>query len=499
LTGADKGVKSRLTEMLSRVTAMEDDVTRLAIFAKMKDEGFGLSLSQNGSVQVMCWLAISEAAARAGALQNLAEAVVFFDKSGPAMRFAEEVRRQLPGSEFFTLDARLEFVAWIDAHIEPEYMPMYYQQAAGDDITVEFADASNLVHALEDRPHDEGAHPLIVLVHDVALRKRSRRVTREARDWCSQLADLIDVSRRDGRSAERAKLAGLWRQNHSRRPLADAEHATTLMFLLDPFGPDPAKYVMSVWLRSGGLPPVQRQTRDEPAILDVIRQDVVGQLAAAIKQLRQPGFVPDIVLEFFLPRDLLDEAIEEWVASEPDVTLGQEYIVVVRDRTRVHDSILWRRWQEKWNRVASAKAGQDGPFSRWITCADPPCLLGKLHPKLLGDDVASLGLTFPPHPVAGGRHELSEALTAGVPVAVWPRTRCQHKNQSGTIAGCPGLAFRHSLVEELSGQGVVELPRLVREVRRAGIGLALLWDDADHHLPTAADFELDAPFYLGDI
>jgi hypothetical protein len=500
LTGAEKGVKWRLATLLGQVPAMADDLSRQMILAMMRDDGFELSLSQARNVPFVCMEAISQAAARAGALHSLAAAVVFLESnSGPARLFDEEVRRQLP-SEFFTLDDRLRFVAWVDASVEPEFLPMYYQLATGDDSTVEFTDASGLVGALEDRCDDEESHPLILLAHEVAVRKRSRQVTRQARDWCGLLADLIDASRRDGRTDERAKLSALWKKQYGRRPLADAEHATTLMFQIDPHGPNPdAEYVLRVWLCCGGRPPIPCQTRDKPASLDVIKQDVVRQLQKVNKQLRQPGFVPDIMLEFFLPRNLLDHAVEDWEMSEPGVLLGEEYMVVVRDRARVDMPDLWPRWQRKWNRIGSAKPGQYGPFSRWITCADAPCGQGGLHSELLADDVVSLGLTFPPHPVTRGRHELSEALAARVPVVVWPHTRCPHRNPAGALTTCPGLAFRDRLGKKLSGHTLADLPGLVREMRQAGVDLALMWDDADRHPPTAADFELDAPQYLGDI
>lgn len=493
-------MKWRLANMLGQVPAMADDLSRQMILAKMRDDGFELSLSQARKVPFVCLEAISQAAAQAGALHSLAAAVIFLESnSGPARLFDEEVRRQLPG-EFLALDDHLRFVAWVDAVVEPEFLPMYYQLATGDDSAVEFTDASGLVRALEDRRTDEQSHPMIVLAHEVAVRKRSRQVSREARDWCDLLADRIDASRRDGRTEERAKLAALWKKQYSRRPLADAEHATTLMFQLDPHGPNPdAEYVLRVWLCTGGRPPVQCQTRDKPASLDVIKQDVVLQLQKAIKQLRQPGFVPDIMLEFFLPRNLLDHAVEDWETSEPGVPLGEEYMVVVRDSARVDTSDLWPRWQRKWNRVGRSRRGQQGPFSRWITCADAPCGQGGLRSELLADDVISVGLTFPPHPVTEGRHELGEALAARVPVVVWPHTRCPHRNPAGAVTPCPGLAFRDRLGKKLSGHTLAELPGLVREMRQAGAALALLWDDADRHPPTTEEFELDAPQYLGDI
>jgi vWA-MoxR associated protein C-terminal domain len=503
MTGPKTGVKSRLADMLGQVPMMDDGTTRNAIFTRMKDQGFELPLTRAANVPLMCWDVISEAAAQAGALQSLATSVRYFDKSGPAQRFADEVARQLP-SEVFALDVRLRFVTWVEALVEPEYLNMYYKLATQDDSAAEFADADDLIRALEDHFNEKRPHPLIMLAHQVAVRKRSRQVTGEARDWCRQLAGLIDASRRDGRNDEQAKLAALWKRHGSRRGSPDTGHAT-LTLLLDPYVPNPdAGYLLSAWLYRDDLPPVQCKTMEEPAKLDMIRQEVIRQLHNVIRQLRQPGVVPDIMLEFFFPRGLLDHAVEEWVVSGAHVTLGTEFVVVVRDRDRLYDPVLWPRWQQKWNRVARSKPGPDGPFSHWITCADTPCWSGELYPKLLGEDVVSLGLTFPPHPVPEGRHELSEALTAGTPVAVWPRIRCQHPNPPGVITACPGLGFRDRVRLELSGQRLPELPRLVKEMRqshagRADAGLALLWDDADRHPPTAADFQLDAPHYLGEI
>ena len=474
---------------------MADDLSRHRIVARMSDGGFELSLSPDNGVPFMCVEAINKAAAQAGALQSLVEAVVSMDNnSEPARMFAAQVAEQLP-CEFLALNEHLKFIAWISPLAEPECLAMYYQLATGDDGPPEFTDAADLVRALEDRCDDEGPHPLIVLAHEVAVHKRSLKVKRAAWSWCRLLADRIDASRHDGRADERTKLRGLWAEQNSRRPLADAEHPTTLMFQLVPHGPDPdAKYLLLAWLCSGGRSPVQRKTRDKAASLDVIKQDVMLHLQEVNRQLRQPGLVLDIMLEFFLPRDRLDYAVEKWETSEPGVSLGDEYMVVVRDGLRMDMPELWPRWQRKWNQLGSSER-----ISRWITCADAPGRNGGLRSELLGDDVVSLGLTFPPHPVTRGRHELGEALAARVPVAVWPHARCQHRSPAGAATSCPGLDFKDKVSKKLSGHALEELPGLVREMRQAGVDLALLWDNAERHPPTAADFELDVPPYLGDI
>src|SRR5579859_6736967 len=119
MTGPVMGVKGRLAGMLSEVPTMAEDYSRHVILAKMRDDGFELSLYQAGTIPLMCWQVIDKAAAQAGALQCLAAAVHYFDPSEPARRFAAEVAVLLP-SEFFTLDIRSRFVGWINAMVEPE-------------------------------------------------------------------------------------------------------------------------------------------------------------------------------------------------------------------------------------------------------------------------------------------------------------------------------------------------------------------------------------------
>lgn len=500
MTSRGVEVRRLLADILAVVPAMERDGGRSAILEMFRENGFELPALPAESAPIICYRVIEFAARQPGALQQLAESVRWADRSPLAEKFVREVRRYLPG-DFFALDDRLDFIEEIRSLTRPDQLHMYYERIVGDICPVELTDADNLVGELEELNLDEPCHPLIMLTEEIALRTKRLRGRKDAKRWSDRLAGFIDASRSDQTNEERAKLAEL-RKSQKKRGRADpgSEHAS-LVLMLDPYVPRPSDgYLLSMWLYRVETSPVQLYARDTPASLDAIRIEVIRQLNIVIPKLSPPGTVADIELEFFLPRDLLDYAVEDWIVSEGHVTLGTQFVVVVRDRDRLYNPLLWPPWQQKWRQVASSKAHPSGPFSRWITCTDAPCRSGELYAALLSDQLVSLGLTFPPPPGVH-RLELAEALNAGTPIAVWPRRRCAHPVPASAADACEGVSFRESLCQELAGRCLADLPKFVLEMRRAraaagnfGSGFALLWDDPDRR-PVPDDSHFDAPQY----
>lgn len=489
-------IETSLADLLARIPAMTRSAERDVIRQILKDKGYELPETPDGNPRVICYHIIKAAAGQPGILQQLAESIRWVDGSYFAENFVREIRRQLPG-DFFALNDRLGFIAAIRDFTRPDQLHMYYKRIVGDTCPVELADASDLVSELEELSLEEPCHPLIMLTEEIAARVRRHR--RAARAWSDRLADLIDGIRQDEASAQRAKLA-LLRKSQRTRHYADpaVEHAS-LVVLLDPNVPNPSDgYKLRVWLYCAEPSPVQSYTRDDPVSLETVREVVVEQLEKVIGQLSAPGAVADVVIEFFLPRELLDLAVEDWVVSSGNVTLGTQFVVVIRDRDRLYSTVLWPPWQQKWQQVASRKTGPNGPFSRWITCMDAPCRPGELRPSLLDNDFVSVGLTFPPPPSAR-RLELAEALNAGIPVVVWPHRQCTHPVPASAADVCHGNSFMNSVSQELAGRRLSELPNLIRQLRRAhaaagDLGIALLWDDPNRRpIPDVSHF--DVPHY----
>jgi hypothetical protein len=480
-------VKNHLADLLTTVlTELHDDWHTIP--DRMRDQDQPLPVLRTKNVGIAAYEIVTYAAGRPGMLQALANVVLAVDKSSLGLNFFSEVKRQLPG-DFFALDVRLQFVAEIAPLIRAAELYMYFELVAGYNDMVELPDAAALLREVEELTVDTPCRPLVMLTEEIARRARRRTERQLATSWSDRLAELIDASRADGQSSERANLAAL-RKKRPRRISSPPRAHAVLSVMLDPWGPSPdSEFLLTAWeYRTGpesGSDPERCSVDDAPLSLDRARQEVVDQLKTLMVKLSTPGVVAEVFVEFFLPRSLLDLPVEDWVVSGDHITLGTLFVVVVRDRDRLRNPALWTPWQEKWQRIPTGRAGPGGPFSRWFTCADLPCRAGELRLQLLSEKHVCLGMTFPPPP-GTQRLELAEALDAGTPIAVWPRGRCAHPVQAGPADACAGPQFREVLSKELAGKPLTELPRLVKEARikraRAGApGLALLWDDADRY------------------
>jgi len=489
--------KQRLTNRLASVPTIASESGRAAVLSMLRDLNYDLPQLPDDSVQIICYSMISVGARQPGLLQQLANVIESFDQSKQARSFSAEVRSHLPG-DFFALDERMKFIDDLSALIEPAQFHMYFTRAAGDVCPVELDNVETLLRELEELRSTETCHPLILLTEEVASQAHRSSGRRVAKNWSERLADLIDESEPDNRGGQRAKLAAFRKaQSNSKRPDPGVEQAT-LTLLLDPYRGSPgAGYLLSAWLFHGnGLPECQCAT-ETPISLEEIREILIEGLKSVIHRLSRPDAELDVRVEFFLPRRLMDYAVEDW-PDDDGVTLGSRFVVLVRDRDRLGNEIAWPVWKRKWNHLMDGGNGHDGPLSGWITCMDALCRAGELSHKLLGDEFVSLGLTFPP---GVPRIELEEALKAGLPAAVWPRTRCPHPVPATGDEDCLGAAFRDSVLRRLGDREVSELPLVVQELRMeraanggAGPGVALLWDNAGRYPPTGHDFPLDVPY-----
>ena len=153
-------------------------------------------------------------------------------------------------------------------------------------------------------------------------------------------------------------------------------------------------------------------------------------------------------------------------------------------------------WEDKWNYLAAnGNVTHDG-IIRWITC-DDSVAPGDLFDNFDREDAGVLGLTFPaldsPH-----EFDLTEALDAGTPIAIWPY-RCKDMTPTPENEAPINLAFHEELCRRLEGRPITDLPRIVMEMRRdysgaarPWAGLTLLWDDP-WRWPEPGDFNLKVP------
>ncbi|WP_405089591.1 serine protease [Micromonospora sp. NBC_01392] len=213
------------------------------------------------------------------------------------------------------------------------------------------------------------------------------------------------------------------------------------------------------------------------------RQRVQDTLVEQIRHLA--AHERDIMVEFILPQELLNEPVHSWALwrSRRWETLGSKYAVVVRDLERLEDAESLAFLKRRWNTTARQFL-RSGLAS--ISCGDR-----RGHEAMWGwvgsqPHLSAVALPGPPD-AAPSRVVLEVALPAGVPALTWCGTRCQECADDA----CPVRLFQDGLRGWLADTRHDGLPQRILELRRRaaaadehwGRDLVLLWDDPRRRPP----------------
>lgn len=307
------------------------------------------------------------------------------------------------------------------------------------------------------------------------------------------LSYVLEVARRIGPGASTADLIR-WagdlqhRLAHPRhgptrpRRAADRDPLASVIACLQPVSYDRNMFWVRMWRFSGSASMVDCSPQLDPQPLGGAVEALKAALPAQISILHRLS--ARVAIEVFLPRDLLNLAVDEWRihADRQWSALGSKHAVVVRDIARFQRSVDRRAWLARWNAVAD----EDLALSlNPITCADI-----RTHEVLeswfeLDESRAVLALPTAPEPTATSA-ALDVGLPAGVPVYVWPRNGCRGCNVSGSRY-CSSHSFYTWLRQALAGVTVKDLPERFRRLRNEAVNsqvadhwassMALLWDD----------------------
>ncbi len=191
-----------------------------------------------------------------------------------------------------------------------------------------------------------------------------------------------------------------------------------------------------------------------------------------------PDDVSNVMIEFFLPRQLLSCDVDQWIKqNELGIKWGEDHPVVVRSLERAKEPKEQGHWRKKWRRFS--ELARVANHQRMIHV----CHKKKYAPKelyrdlMLSDEKVCLTLTFTPTDYPDDERLLYEILFAGIPVALWPRS----------IEGVLGSSdkIRIEIENIILDKDLLELPRLIQEQRLLAIDnsthlgnyLTLLWDD----------------------
>ena len=332
-----------LARFLSRIPEFEQPSNRQIVVQLMEMHGYRLPRNQEGQSHfAYCYGLVDTAADRAGALNHLALALLDIEPSRLVHQFRDEVDKLLP-SEIFTLADRFRFIEDVGRYIPASEYSSYYELAKGEIPRISLAAAADLVDQLEQLPaRKQFCHPLIILAEKIAQKTADQDIAAEARSWANLIARRIDDSEPSASAGtEQEKLEAL-RQSQASEPELSPQRVT-LVQVVEPSGDNHEIYLFSVLLYQDHSGPETIFTSEYPLALDQIRDTLISILRRVIEQI--PVKIPptEIDLEFFLPRTLLHIDIENW-STRPGaahLTLGAQYVVLLRDLDRWRDPTLW--------------------------------------------------------------------------------------------------------------------------------------------------------------
>ena len=249
---------------------------------------------------------------------------------------------------------------------------------------------------------------------------------------------------------------------------------------LHPDGPDPDRYLMSVWLQ-------QHLSMEEPLYRDdvpVTLPEITERLPDLLSQAHEAlgASADELTLEFILPRSLIGHPIDQWEIDRVfPHRLGTSYPVVVRSLDRLRNLEIHGTWRQKWRWLMDNGHREDPDAVYWLLEAGSR-VPSSLRASLLREPSAVvLAMAFPPVDSAAlALDELTAALYGGMPAVLWCRNNKARPH------------FEKEVRELFTGHGLTELPAQVLQLRQkadeletadeaASLGhhLTLLWDDAD--------------------
>lgn len=212
----------------------------------------------------------------------------------------------------------------------------------------------------------------------------------------------------------------------------------------------------------------------EPAVSELVRATERGLSHSA----------GTLVLEFALPFDLLDLAVERWHRTEPygpPKPFATSYIVTLRSLERMQNPEWHRVWRERWRHVHAPAES----VTHWCETSlddDPPRLAARLEAR---PELVVLVLSGQPLPGSRGHDELIAGLSAGIAAIVWTRP-------DDGPAATDDDALAAELRKYLGAGPAADLPagahrlRIDAQIRASegpsallGSSLVLLWDDPE--------------------
>lgn len=297
-------------------------------------------------------------------------------------------------------------------------------------------------------------------------------IRQELLNWIDETASLtgnspFDITEAKARAQEDARKYIL--------------HQPRLIIRLAPYDID--QYNVQAWLarqsEDYGTPliPAENQTNLDIEVLD----SAINTILAATIDNPEIANAP-LTIEFILPLDLLNYAVDQWEIHVGPVIkrrIGIMHQVIIRSYERLYDeSNPWKmaraQWHKKWESYKSRSNAKIILVHNTDDCND------QLFEQLMDDDCVCFGISVTP---PNTTKVIEHLLSSGVPIAVWPRKALDRsaRKQLQALINIHNITILPEKV--LKFRKTTHIYPLKDQSTHFGNHLCLLWDIPDRIPP----------------
>ena len=359
--------------------------------------------------------------------------------------------------------------------VPPDWLPLGEED--------ELALCPKILHYLAHAPDDEaGIPPLFEFVERLAVQQQ--KIRGKLRQWVDEVARFLGKG--DFIEFLRDKMV-----DENRHPSLVQPY---MMVKLDSDDFDPTKFKLQAWFLYEDWEELELD--DKSYMLSGLSEAFERLLQVMQKCSGLWVAEKEPIVEVFLPIGLLNYDLNQWTilySSDEAVPINLRYPLVIRSLDRIYgNDYRWkeemhRLWLTKWHTLKDQMASI---VPKWCDAAYCSTLF-----RVKVSDEICLALTFVPTSAQdfNKTHILSTIIQMGIPIALWPRPRASHYEES---------AFKELFQSLLSENGLNALPERVLTKRKSWLEdsqhpmhyVTLLWDDPTRLPPDAMGaMDLKAP------
>jgi hypothetical protein len=468
--------QQRLVTAIMQIDGVRNRENRdLYVSILSRELGYSLNFPRHDDDRHDLWQLVEACLQIKGAIYTLVSVLDGFYKGSSTMDRVRTVVGELVPEPLLTPGERRELRALADKVMErglkagyATTLPTIYQHAVGPvgpSPTRDVRELQGILAELEELTNGpDGVPPLTVFVCELAEHTDGETAA-ALRGWIRGFTARLGVSQAQLDRHRQFPLEAAWPERGGTYLVIECRPAVTA----------PDRFQFTAWLQKGPGPGTTLHRGNRPRPL--------AELADLLEELltSQPIVVnredPDLNIEFVLPRELLNEPLDQLNVSIAGLhrRLGIDYPVMLRSLDRMRERALHHNWRRKWDRLREDPAraeihwiGAPGEFDQDL-----------LYRRLCDQSIVATAMPFPSRP--SDPDEVLIGLHAGIPIMVF----CRHLREVESFT---------SEVKRLLGPDLSLLPSRLLSLRKQadlgdgtgrpedeplGLHLSAIVDDAD--------------------